>query len=121
MVTTDSFTATDGWVYVDESASIDVEGPRADGSGLESVFPNPAGHGTLISYYLARPGHVTLAVYNSQGQRVKTLDDGYRSAGGHHTEWDGTNELGQPVASGTYFCALETELANHVRKVVLMR
>ena len=121
LVTTDSFTSTDGWVYVDNSASIDVQDPGAGRSELERVSPNPTGDGTLISYYLARPGRVTLAIFNSRGQRVITLDEAYMSAGSHFAEWDGTNELGRRVASGAYFCTLETELANHVRKVVLMR
>jgi hypothetical protein len=122
--TTDSFTATDGWVYVDESSAVEGPDPASQRTRLEPVAPNPTGRGggmTLITYYLGRSGHVTLTIYSSQGEKVRTLADGPRGAGAHRAEWDGTNDFGRDVASGAYFCTLETENASHSQKVVLAR
>jgi hypothetical protein len=124
LVTTDSFEATDGCVYIEDVSAVEGPGPVFNGNRLEKIAPNPAWPArgtTLITYYLSRPGSVTLAIYSSQGEQVKTLAEGTQGAGLHHAEWDGTNEIGRAAASGTYFCTLETETVSHTRKVVLMR
>ena len=95
--------------------------PPRDGSLRIVPSPNPSAGGWTIRFELRRPGPVDVTVYDVTGRLVKTLHDGHMNAGSHYAEWHGTNELRQSVASGTYFCTLETEFASHTRKVVLMR
>ena len=54
-----------------------------------------------ISYTLPRAGNVSLAVYDCQGQQVRTLLAGEKQAAGAHTaEWDGLDRNGAPVTPG---------------------
>jgi len=67
-------------------------------------YPNPFNPATTISYTLAKPGHVTLVVFNALGQRTAILiDDQVQPAGTHRILWQGRDQSGQRVASGIYF------------------
>lgn len=65
-------------------------------------YPNPFNPATTISYVLPAPTQVTLAVYNSLGQRVRTLVRGFQGAGRHAVRFDADG-----LASGLYLYRLE--------------
>ena len=69
-------------------------------------YPNPFNSSTTISFQLPIDGDVSLKVYNTSGQLVRTLVDGYQSAGHVEAHWDGKNDSGKEVASGIYFYQL---------------
>jgi hypothetical protein len=82
-------------------------GPSGVSIQLAPNAPNPLHPSTRIRYVLDRLAEVSLAVYDVQGRRVRTLVDGRtREAGRHETVWDGTDGSGRPVASGVYFARL---------------
>ncbi|HPF69911.1 MAG TPA: T9SS type A sorting domain-containing protein [Candidatus Krumholzibacteria bacterium] len=74
-------------------------------------FPNPFNPKTTISYTVAKPGHMTLKVFNVRGELVKTLIDGYVDASSS-IDWDGSNNAGAKVSSGVYF--YEARMGNDV-------
>ena len=88
---------------------------------LRGNYPNPFNPQTAISYSLAEPGYATLDVYNILGQRIVTLVDEYREAGNHTVIWDGTNEAGEPVASGVYLYRLQSGNYSDSKKMLLLR
>jgi len=73
---------------------------------LDQNYPNPFNPTTKISYNLKANTHVTLSVYNTMGQKVKTLVNGYQE-GQQNVTWNATNESGQKVAAGIYMYRLE--------------
>lgn len=73
---------------------------------LDRNYPNPFNPSTTISFSLAKFGNVSMKIYNTRGQLVKTLIDGAMPAGRHSVLWAGVDEHGRPVASGLYFCRL---------------
>jgi len=113
------------WVSGDLCSSYEVTGGAQPGPPVDLVlsqnYPNPFNPRTTIGYTLLRAAHVTLAVYNSSGERVVLLVDGDRPAGAHTAQWDGRDGLGRKVASGVYFCRLDTGADSRVRKLVLVR
>ena len=88
---------------------------------LEQNYPNPFNPSTTIRYSLAKKSDVNLEIYNTLGQRVRTLYSGARSTGEYETIWDGTNDNGGHVASGVYFYRLRTGEYTAVRKLVMIR
>ena len=54
------------------------------------------------SYSLDASGNVTIDVYDSQGQHVRTLYQGSEDNGEHAVNWDGRDDSGNMVADGTY-------------------
>ncbi|MCE5250496.1 T9SS type A sorting domain-containing protein [bacterium] len=73
---------------------------------LYGNFPNPFNPSTTITYSLAETRLTKLVIYNSLGQKVKTLLNESQEAGIHTIQWDGRNEFGQKVSSGIYLYQL---------------
>lgn len=70
---------------------------------LEQNYPNPFNPSTMIKFQMPVEKFVTLKIYNSLGQEVKTLVNEVRNAGVHQVEVNG-KELG----SGIYYGIIRT-------------
>lgn len=69
-------------------------------------FPNPFNPTTHIRYTLSQPGDVSLTVYNTAGQQVRTLVQGMQPQGSYEVPWDGRDGAGRDVSSGVYYYRL---------------
>ena len=69
---------------------------------LEQNHPNPFNPSTTIKYNLKTSGHVTIKIYNLDGQAIETLVSSYQVTGEHEIVWQPTG-----LASGLYFCRLQ--------------
>lgn len=83
--------------------------------------PNPFFTSTNISYNLPEEIEISLEVYNIKGQKIKTLYNGFATAGEHQVSWNGINESNQQVSSGIYFYKLITPQKVITNKMLLMR
>jgi len=83
---------------------------------LHNNYPNPFNPATTMSYTLANPGHVSLYVYNSTGQKIATLVDTHMSAGEHSAKFDGRG-----LASGMYFYRFEAGGFEKSGKMILVK
>jgi len=88
---------------------------------LKQNYPNPFNPETEIEYHLQRSVHVTLEVYNLLGQKVRTLVDEYQRSGLYSADWDGTNDQGNAVSSGIYFCRLLVDESSQTKRMVLLK
>lgn len=88
---------------------------------LEGVRPNPFNPFTVVTYALPERAEVELAVFDISGRLVATLVDGEVGPGSHEAVWNGTNDRGEDVASGVYFCRISAIGEEHSRKMVLMK
>ena len=89
-------------------------------------YPNPFNPETWIPYQLAEDAFVTLTIYNSGGQVVRTLDVGHQIAAVYESQskaiyWDGRNEFGETVASGVYFYTLTAGDYSATRKMLILK
>ncbi|MCP4708241.1 MAG: T9SS type A sorting domain-containing protein [Planctomycetes bacterium] len=88
---------------------------------VEQNYPNPFNPITTIRYALPRSGPVEIRVYNIAGQQVKTLVDEKQKAGYYSVVWDGRNEQGNQVSSGTYFYMVKAGREEVLKKMVLLK
>ncbi|MEO0079950.1 MAG: FlgD immunoglobulin-like domain containing protein [candidate division WOR-3 bacterium] len=88
---------------------------------LEDALPNPARERVTICWQIPKEGGVSLRVYNTAGQMVRTLASGRKRPGANSTVWDMRDSKGRLVADGVYFYSLETEGKRLSRKLVLER
>jgi hypothetical protein len=66
-------------------------------------YPNPFSDTTTITFALAGAGNVNLRIYTIAGELVRSLLSGAeKDKGKHEVKWDGRNDSGREVASGTY-------------------
>ncbi len=89
-------------------------------------YPNPFNPETWIPYQLAETADVTIRIYAAGGELVRTLALGNRPAGLYQSRsrsayWDGKNALGEPVASGIYFCTLSAGKFTATRRMVIRK
>ena len=89
-------------------------------------YPNPFNPETWIPYRLAEDAFVTLTIYDGNGQVVRTLDVGHRTAAAYESQskaayWDGRNDLGESVASGIYFYTLTVGDYSATRKMLILK
>jgi len=89
--------------------------------GISSVYPNPFNPNTSIKLGLQQAGNVKVAVYNTRGQMVRTLYEGFRDKGTHTLEWDGTDALNQALPSGMYVIRMTAGTQIYQRKAMLMK
>ncbi len=83
---------------------------------LEGVYPNPARGSTAVTFALAEPGAVRLAVYDVLGREVAVLVDGTAEAGRHEAVLDAA-----VLPAGTYLVRLEAGGAVWTERLTLIR
>lgn len=94
-------------------------GPAA--TRLAAPYPNPFRGDAALRFDLARPGEVTLEVYDVLGARVRTLANGTWAAGRHSLSWDGRDDDGRAVSPGMYLVRLRAGDYDGRTKLVRMR
>ncbi len=90
-------------------------------NALMQNYPNPLSGSTSIEYRLAKYGQVKLDVYNTLGQKVRTLVNREMAPGIHVSVWDGKDNENRNVSAGIYIYKLEGDDFNAVQKMVLVR
>jgi hypothetical protein len=101
------------------STGVDEGEPR--GVALLGNRPNPFNPMTAVAFSVPGAAHVDLAVYDISGRRVATLAARTFDGGNHEVVWNGTNDAGERVASGIYFCRLTAMGEERSAKMVLLK
>lgn len=92
-----------------------VSGIPSDFELLQN-YPNPFNPVTHIQYAIPQEGLVQLQVYNSLGQKVADLVNGYQTAGYHVAEFQAGS-----LPSGIYYYRITTESYQKSMKMMLMK
>ena len=101
-------------------AKVNASHPRS--YALMQNVPNPFNSSTVIRYAVGgnAPVRTRLEVFNSVGQRVRTLVDAEQGAGFYSVVWDGRDDDGRFLSSGVYFYRLTAGEFVQVRKMALV-
>ena len=83
---------------------------------LAQNYPNPFNPSTTISFSIPEGANVALKIYNTLGQEVKTLVNGFKEAGSYKVNFDAKN-----LTSGLYFYKLDAGTFSEVRKMTLIK
>jgi hypothetical protein len=84
---------------------------------LEQNYPNPFNPTTTISYQLPVSSNVTLKIFNSLGQEVKTLVNEFQSAGFHSSLFT----INSSLPSGIYYYQLKANDFISVMKMIVLK
>jgi len=88
---------------------------------LEQNFPNPFNPSTTIRFDLPQAEHVSVVLYSLLGQQVRVLVNEQREAGRHSVVWNGMDDAGRHMPSGTYIYRMNGGHFSRVRKLLLLR
>jgi len=95
----------------------------SSGVTLEQNVPNPFNPSTRIAYVVESPAQVkvSLDVFDVRGRLVRQLVQGRPSTGQVVVAWDGRDDDGQQVSSGTYFYRLVAGSTTITRRMTLLK
>lgn len=120
-----NFTDAGLFIRLTASPSTSVDEPNDDilptTFDLSQNYPNPFNPETNIRFSIGKAGHIEVAVFDLQGKLVKTLIDEEMSVGQHAVSWDGTDALGQKVASGRYIYRLNADSQVKSKMMILVK
>jgi hypothetical protein len=94
---------------------------------LAQNYPNPLLNNspaqfTTIKYVLRQDAAVEVSLYNLQGQLVRTLVSETQSVGPHNVTWDGRDDDGNLLSSGTYLYRLKIgDAVIETKRLIWMR
>ena len=89
---------------------------------ISQNYPNPFNSSTQIQYYLPQLANVKLRVFDVLGREVATLVNGeMQPLGQHVVNWNGLNNAGIGVATGTYVYRIEAGEFRDEKKMVLVK
>jgi len=107
------------FAWIGEPDLTDIDGNDAgiiNKYKLSQNYPNPFNPQTRINYNIPTNSNVELVVYNTLGQKVKTLVNKQQVAGKYIVTFDASN-----LASGVYFYKIKSKDFTKIKKMVLLK
>jgi len=92
-----------------------------DNFELSQNYPNPFNPSTTIQFQVPKASDVNVIVYDMLGQAVKSLFDGQVQAGKYTVEWDGTNNAGSKMSSGSYIYRMTAGEFVEAKEMILLK
>ena len=83
---------------------------------LHNNYPNPFNPMTVINYSIPLQANVRLSIYNTLGEKIKTLIDEIKPAGNYTADFYASG-----IPSGVYFYRLEAGSNVAVKKLILLK
>ena len=83
---------------------------------LSQNYPNPFNPTTTIKYQIANDSFVSLIIYNSLGEEIKTSVNEIKTAGSYKVSFDGSE-----LPSGMYVYQLKSGNYIQTEKMILMK
>jgi len=97
---------TTGLFFTDIEQKATIETPIS--FRLYQNYPNPFNPETIIEYELPIKCSVTIEIFNTTGQKIRSLSTKTQGPGYMQTTWDGRDDLGRTVGSGVYLYRIAT-------------
>ena len=89
--------------------------------GLDQNYPNPFNPEPEIPFRIPEGSDVVLKIFNIRGQLVRTLIQADYAPGFHSIRWDGKDNFGNVISSGTYIYHFKAGTFTQVKKMSLIR
>jgi hypothetical protein len=104
-------------IKFDKTTNIKETGShKIDFYNLAQNYPNPFNPNTVISYSIPSASNVKLIIFNSLGQKLKTLENEFKLAGNYSINFNASN-----LPSGIYFYKLETGQFSQIKKMMILK
>ena len=109
------------------SLPVDVDKPQnefPENFELSQNHPNPFNTNTQFKVSIPNEkdiGIITINIYDIVGRKVRTLFKGKLEPGTHPFFWDGKNDNGKILSSGTYFYYLKSKSFRQIKKMLLLK
>ena len=120
-----------GWVVGDSGVILSYNNPtvveNSSASGLSSStqihdpYPNPFNSMVTIRFSVAETDNISLEIFNTLGQKVRTIYSGYKERGNYEQIWDGRDEQGEVCSTGVYLTVIKIQSYLQSKKIILLK
>ena len=93
-------------VFVSSTVSSEGEEVSVSALRLNPNYPNPFTRETTMQYELPEEAQVFVEIFDLNGRRIRSIDQGFRASGLHEVSWNALDDSGIPVVSGLYLYRL---------------
>ena len=113
-------------VFLNPEIDLTAIQPPAFITAVKQNYPNPFNPETWIPFTLSEAATVRMKIYDTAGLKIREIDLGFVEAGNYSEKgqaiyWDGRNQSGERVASGTYFYRLQTDHFSQTKKMIILK
>ncbi len=88
---------------------------------INQNYPNPFNPYTKIEYEIPQYGIVKINIYDISGKLIRKLINEQKNTGKYLVTWDGRNDSGKTVSSGTYFYQIISGNFVQAKKMILLK
>gem|GEM_PF-1148479 len=74
---------------------------------ISGIAPNPFSPSTMISFNIEQAGPVSVELFTIEGKLIRLLKQESNQTSNFQLSWDGTDEAGRQMGTGSYFCRLK--------------
>ncbi len=108
---------------ISTGGSVDIEDHVVPTSQttLLGNYPNPFNPETTIKFILKEKQQVSIDIFNTRGQKVKTLMEETRNPGIQTVMWNGKDNEDHSVATGVYFYQMKSGSYSQTKKMILLK
>jgi hypothetical protein len=85
-----------------------------------TIGPNPFSAVATIEFTISSNAAVTMSVYSVKGERVRRLETTNYRQGGGHILWDGRDDAGHALPSGTYLVRVSANHSTATQRVTII-
>jgi hypothetical protein len=89
--------------------------------GLFQNYPNPFNPVTTIQFQVPSASDVSIIIYDMLGKEVKSLFNAQVQPGKYTVEWNGTNNAGMKISSGSYIYRMTAGDFVDVKEMILLK
>jgi len=108
-------------IYLGHTTKVINSSSNSSSFNLSQNYPNPFNPITKIEYSVKQISKVNINIYNINGELIKELLSEEKNAGSYIIVWDGRDNKGILVASGTYFYQIKVDDFVQAKKMVLLK
>jgi hypothetical protein len=88
---------------------------------LNQNYPNPFNPSTKIEFHISNQENIKIKIFDINGRLIRNILDENRNAGNYSIEWNGKNDAGELVSSGTYFYQLQAGDFVQTKKLIYLK
>ncbi len=110
----------DGTFRYSDEVEVEVDFAPSD-YALFQNYPNPFNPTTDVRFQVPETGEVTIKIYDMLGQVVSTLFAGEVVSGTYTANWNGLNDAGVQMSSGSYIYKMVAGDFVQSKKMVLLK
>jgi aminopeptidase N len=96
-------------------------GQTAPNTASLEAIPNPFRQSTTLRFRSPAGEPIRVEIFSPAGQRVRVLSTGAGSGGPCAIPWDGRDERGLSLPSGTYFCRVKDGDICQTKRITMLR